>query len=102
MKNKGINILETIITPHLDEDGVIVYLDEAYYSLQQDGHYIIDHLVIPNVQCVKEKTNPSDYEVRYACDGEKFYKIIGNLATDCDLIEILESEAEKTTVSKSS
>jgi hypothetical protein len=95
-------IVEIIITPHVDEEQHPIYLDEAYFKLDKDGHYIIDHLVIPNVQCVKEKTNPLDYEVRYACDGKKFYKIIGNLDTDCDLIEILESEAKKTTVSKSS
>lgn len=96
------DIVEIIITPHVDEEQHPMYFDEAYFKLDKDGHYIIDHLVIPNVQCVKEKTNPLDYEVRYACDGEKFYKIIGNLATDCAIDEILESEAEKTTVSKSS
>ena len=102
VSTKSTNIVEIIITPHVDEEQHPMYFDEAYFKLDKDGHYIIDHLVIPNVQCVKEKTNLLDYEVRYACDGEKFYKVIGNLATDCDLIEILESEAKKTTVSKSS
>jgi hypothetical protein len=48
------DILETIITPHLDEDDEIIYLDEAYYSLQKDGHYIIDHLVLPTKKFIRE------------------------------------------------
>ena len=64
------NILETIITPHLDEDGAIVYLDEAYYFLQQDGHYIIDHLVLPTKNFIDkylkiQAVDKQQYEIYY-------------------------------------
>jgi hypothetical protein len=41
-------LLTTIITPHI-VDGEIIYLDEAYYKTEKDGHYVIDHVIIPSV-----------------------------------------------------
>jgi hypothetical protein len=99
-------IVKIIITPHVDEEQHPIYLDEAYFKLDKDGHYIIDHLVIPNVKCVRTKTTSKDYEdrggIRYACDGKKFYIIEETAEATCNINEILESEVEITTVSKSS
>jgi hypothetical protein len=38
-------IVETIITPHSTETSE----DEAYHSLIKDGHYIIDHIILPSI-----------------------------------------------------
>lgn len=89
-----IDILETIITPHLDEDGAIVYLDEAYYSLQQDGHYIIDHLVLPTKNFIDkylkiQAVDKQQYEIYYYTDGVKFYKYDGDQEIECTIEEIL-------------
>lgn len=106
VSTKSTDIVEIIITPHVDEEQHPIYLDEAYFKLDRDGHYIIDHLVIPSVKCVQTKTKSEDYEgnngIRYACDGERFYIIEKGAEATCNINEILESEVEITTVSKSS
>ncbi len=82
-------ILKTIITNHkIDND--IVYLDEAYYNLQKDGHYIIDHIVLPTTEFVYSH-NVNNV---YATDGAHIYKYVNNVPEECDIQEILESNPQ--------
>lgn len=97
-------LLKTIITPHI-LNGDEVYLDEVYYKTDKDGHYIIDHIIIPSVEWFnKYKQNPDnnlkEYTSIYLTDGGKFYKIVSNELKEVTDKEILEVNAEGTTLSK--
>jgi hypothetical protein len=71
--NGDTTTLEVIITPHVDE-GTIMYCDEACYTLPKDGHYIIEHLIIPSKDCVDSVVNPEHYLTIFATDGINFLK----------------------------
>lgn len=95
------SVLDILITPHSTD------LDEAYYNLKKDGHYIIDHLVIPSVECYErllqdEDNILSEYTLRYATDGINFYKYnIDGVKTSCPVEEIIELNPESdSTISK--
>lgn len=78
-------ILETIITNHkIDND--IIYLDEAYYNLQKDGHYIIDHIVLPTTEFVASHNMKNVY----ATDGVNIYKYVDGSFIEKSIQEILE------------
>lgn len=106
-------IIDTIITSHVDEANNIIYLDEAYHHLQKDGHYIIDHLVIPNIKLAEklidlEKNNTigtmgiNDYDNFYITDGTNFYKFINGVPELCDIIEIINVNPVNSNISKTS
>lgn len=102
VSTKSIDILNTIITSHLMDDGTPMFCDEACHTLSKDGHYLIDHLIIPSVQCIEKIPNLTQYERVYATDGINFYKYINGVLEECSVVEIIESNAENTTISKSS
>lgn len=104
-------IIETIITSHLDEDGNIIYLDEAYHTLQKDGHYIIDHIVLPSIKTAEllielEQDNATgvhginNYENFYATDGKDFYKYVNLKPEKCSIEEIMHNT--QSNISKTS
>lgn len=105
---KDKKLLKTIITPHVVE-GEIVYLDEAYYKTEKDGHYVIDHIIIPSVEWFNsQEDSPNnilhEYTSIYLTDGKQFYK---GLKEGSDWVtkevtdkEILEVNSEGTTLSK--
>lgn len=79
-------VLDVIFSQHSAD------LDEAYYRLKKDGHYIIDHLIVPSVECCQRLIQEevlNEYDLRYATDGIKFYKcdLEGNL-NECPFEEI--------------
>lgn len=97
-------LLDVIITPHVI-NGEIIYLDEAYYKTEKDGHYIIDHIILPSIDWYNEQLqNPnnilSEYTNIYLTDGVKFYKIFNGEFTEVKSEEVLEINAEGTTLSK--
>ena len=103
-------IIDTIITSHVDNDNNII-LDEAYHNLQKDGHYIIEHLVIPNINLVDkliklEENNAvgtmgiNDYDNFYVTDGINFYKFKNDNLESCDIIEILNVNPLNSNISK--
>lgn len=94
-------LLDTIITPHVHE-GIPMYCDEACFSLPKDGHYVIEHLIMPSKECVDKLPNQSEYEVLYATDGDNFYKKVEGIWQPCEIVDILDSELPKTTISKAS
>lgn len=100
-------IVETIITPHPTETSE----DEAYHSLTKDGHYIIDHIILPSIDLAGnlitlkqlnslETIGIEDYKHFYATDGTNFYKYINNTPELCSIEEIIEMDSEETNVSK--
>lgn len=94
-------ILDVIITNHKQEDQ-IMYLDEALYQLKQDGHYIIDHLVLPTKEWFDFNVEEhDDYTILYFTDGINFYKYNNDVISDCSIEEIIAVEnLEITTISK--
>ena len=105
--NTGGTIEKVLITPHVDNAGLIMYCDEAMYDLKKDGHYVIDHLIIPSLQCInnlieKEYEIIPEYDYIYATDGINFYKYINNNYTVCSIDELISINSDSTTISKSS
>lgn len=114
---KNSEIVEVIITPHLENE-TLMFLDEATHTLQKDGHYIIEHLILPSNECIQYLINLDDssldaYNLIYSTDGNRFYKW-GRYKEDedceeylyiqepCSIDEILEINPETiTTISKS-
>lgn len=94
-------ILTTTITSHVNENGDIMYLDEACYNLAKDGHYIIEHIILPNLECARNSKNAHSKGV-YATDGNNFYVLTNNdefkLITLEDLLNV---DTEYTSISKS-
>lgn len=99
--NGDTTILEVIITPHVDEE-TIMYCDEACYTLPKDGHYIIEHLIIPSKDCVDSVVNPEHYKTIFATDGTNFLKKESSDWVTCDIEEILKEAENSTTVSMAS
>lgn len=104
--------LEVIVTPHKDSNDVC-FLDEAYYVLPKDGHYIIDHIILPSTHTIEylieNSTIIDNYTGVYSTDGEKFYELVKVQSDDqthyefveCELMKILEINPTNTTISKS-
>lgn len=94
-------ILKIIITPHTSE------LDEAYYKLEKDGRYFIDHIIIPSLdwyknQLTNENNILSEYSLIYLTDGVEFYKCIDGNLFNCDSLELASVNPNAdTTISKS-
>ncbi len=113
---KNSEVVETIITPH-SEGKTLMFLDEATHTLQKDGHYIVEHLIIPSNKCIQyliESKNSSldSYDLIYSIEDNTFYKW-GKYKEDedceeylyipepCSLNEIIEINSEiETTISK--
>lgn len=103
VSSNQIQILKTIITKH-KIDGEIAYLDEAYYELNKDGHYLIEHIVLPTVEWFNEHKNDpiiNEYTGLYLTDGNFIYKYSNNRLEKCDIEEITEIDTDKTSISKS-
>lgn len=47
-------IIDTIFTDHTS------YLDEAHYTMQQDGFYTVFHLILPSVEWLKKELEKKD------------------------------------------
>lgn len=102
----SLDILDTIITPHKLNDE-LMHLDEAYFTLPKDGHYVIDHIILPGLDWfVSQKQLQNnvldDYQHLYLTDGLEFYKYKNGELQKCSIIEILEINPEGTSISKSS
>lgn len=94
-------ILTTIITPHIDEAGNIMYLDEVCYNLVKDGHYIIEHMILPNLECALNSKKAHSKGV-YATDGNNFYMLTSSDEFELITLEdLLNIDTENTSISKS-
>lgn len=104
-------IVDVIISKHVDENGDLAQLDEAYYALSNDGHYIIDHIVLPTETLAKhlinlESNKPhgtvgiNDYSNFYTTDGKKIFKYINGIPEECTIEELIEVNVEASNLSK--
>lgn len=95
-------ILTTIITPHKNNNGDIMYLDETCYNLTKDGHYVIEHLILPNLDCALKTKNVHSNGGVYATDGNNFFVLVDNDEFKPISIEdLLEVDTKNTSISKS-
>ena len=103
VETQNTNIVSTIITQHVNDDGTPLFCDETYYCLLKDGHYIIDHIILPSIECVQNNINVQLYDYIYATDGVNFFKLVGENFEECSIVEIMEINSDlKTTISKAS
>ncbi len=72
-------ILETLISPHDKE------YSESLYTFTKDGHYIIDSLIVSDINYA---------ESGYCTDGTYVYKLDENGVKIIDIIEIIEVNHE--------
>lgn len=100
---KKTDIVSTIITPHVDDEGTPLFCDETCYYLSKDGHYIIDHMIVPSIECVQNNVDINLYDFVYATDGINFFKLVEGNFEECSVEELIEVNSElRTTVSKAS
>lgn len=96
------DIVSTIITSHTDGETPL-FCDEAYCRLQKDGYYIIDHIIIPSIECVQNNVNNSLYDIIYATDGIDFFKLVDGSFIKCSIVDLINTDSElNTTISKAS
>lgn len=89
-------LIDVLLNDHSED------LDSCTFKVNQDGYYVIDHIVIPNMKWYE---NASDeykqyYETIYITDGEKVYKEVEGKLEECTIKEILERNIEGTTIKK--
>lgn len=99
-------VLNTIITPHTS-DGLTMHLDEVYYNLDQDGYYIIDHILVPSIQWYEKLVSEynstlNEYVSIYLSDGQKLYKVKDGKYEEVKSLEIREVNTEYSTISRTS
>ena len=84
------------------EEHVEDKLDAAYFKIEKDGYYIIDHIVLPTFDWLKEVPEEcfEEYDMIYVTDKEKIYKIIENELVECSIKEVMERNIEGTTLMK--
>lgn len=92
----SITLVDVLLNEHTEE------LDSCTFHVKEDGYYIIDHIIIPNIKWLE---NASDeykqyYETIYVTDGEKIYKEIDGILEECTVKEIMERNIEGTTIKK--
>ena len=91
-----VTLIDVLLNDHTEE------LDSCTFHIKDDGYYIINHLVIPNMKWYE---NSSDeyreyYETIYVTDGEKLYKEVDGTLEECSVKEVLERNIEGTTIKK--
>ena len=93
----GSKVLKTIINEHGD------YLDTCTFNTNEDGYYVIQHIVLPNLKWYENSSQEYKeyYETIYVIDDEVIYKQnSAGLLEECSIKEILERNIENTTIKK--
>ena len=95
--NRSISLVDVLLEEHVDGKP-----DEAYFKVDKDGYYIVDHIVLPTFDWLKEVPEEcfAEYDVLYVTDKEKIYKIVEGELVECTIKEIMERNAEGTTLMK--
>lgn len=96
-----INISNIVLKEVLLDDHKDV-TDSSSFKVEEDGYYLIDHVVLPNMNWFESATNDklSYFDTIYLTDGEKLYKVVDNSLEECTVKEIIERNAEGTTLCK--
>lgn len=77
-------------------------MDSCRFHVKDDGYYVVDHLIIPNMKWYENATEEYKeyYEAIYITDGEKLYKEVEGELEECTVKEVLERNIEGTTIKK--
>jgi hypothetical protein len=89
--------VDVLLEEHVEDK-----LDEAYFRVDKDGYYVIDHIVIPTVEWLIEAPEEcfEHYDTIYVTDREKIYKVVENKLEECTIREVMERNCEGTTLRK--
>lgn len=96
-----INISNIVLKEVLLDDHKDI-TDSSSFKVEEDGYYLIDHVVLPNMNWFESATNDklNYFNTIYLTDGEKLYKIVDDSLEECSVREIIERNAEGTTLCK--
>lgn len=89
--------LQDVLLNEHDKD-----IDSCSFKVNQDGYYVIEHIIIPTIKWYEEATEEYKeyYETIYVTDGSKLYKEIEGVLQECTVKEVMERNVEGTTIKK--
>ena len=92
----SITLLDVLLNDHKE------YLDSCTFHAKHDGYYVVEHIIIPNLEWYNQATPQYKeyYETIYVTDGEKLYKEVEGVLQECTIREIMERNVEGTTIKK--
>lgn len=92
----SITLIDVLLNEHNEE------LDSCSFHVMQDGYYIIDHIIIPNLKWLENSSDEYKeyYETIYVTDSEKIYKVVNGQLEECTIKELMERNIEGTTIKK--
>lgn len=92
----SITLMDVLLNDHTD------YLDSCTFHAKHDGYYVIEHIVIPNMEWYINASPDYKqyYDTIYLTDGEKLYKEVSGELQECTVKEIMERNVEGTTIKK--
>lgn len=92
--DRDLEVIDLMIHDHeMDEDYCV-------FNLDNDGHYIVHHIVLPTIdwyQNVPEEIL-SKYKTIYITDYNTVYKLVNNEFEPCPLTEIITCDPNETTI----
>lgn len=93
----SISLVDVLLEEHVDDK-----LDAAFFRIDKDGYYVVDHIVLPTFDWLKEAPEEcfAEYDTIYVTDKEKIYKIVEGELVECSIKEVMERNAEGTTLMK--
>lgn len=97
VRTDSISLVDVLLEEHVDDK-----LDAAFFRVDKDGYYVIDHIIIPTFDWLKEAPKEcfDEYDTIYVTDKEKIYKIVEGELVECAIKEIMERNIEGTTLMK--
>lgn len=101
-KQKIINIAIQDHTYNLNEQS---NLEIENFVVSNDGYYTVTHIIIPTMDWYNNTYLPliqqSQFEVIYTISSDnKFYKLVNNEFVECTIEEIIERNANNTTIKR--
>ena len=95
--NNAISLIDVLLEEHVENK-----LDEAYFRIEKDGYYVVDHIIIPTIEWLEEVPEEcfAEYDTIYVTDKEKVYKIVEGELVECSIKEVMERNCEGTTLRK--
>lgn len=91
---KDMSLMDVLLNDHTSE------LDKSTFKLQEDGYYMVTHIVLPTVKWLEQQSNLDQYRAIYVTDGKKVYKVNGQNLEECTIKELIEINSEDTTLFK--
>lgn len=87
-------LLDVLLDAHKED------LDQSTFKVDEDGYYVVDHFILPNLEWYKNLTDKSYWSTIYVTDGEKIFKEVEGNLEEVSIKEVLERNIEGTTLSK--